>query len=136
MKLNNKLALYSEVKNNFRKEPYLNIKEFEYRSAITRLRLSNHGFPIERGRYQKIPRNERICMLCDKGEIGDEQHIIMSCTSTKQFRDVLFKSMSHITQYKLLDTKQQFLYLLSCTDMSIIRIFGKMVLACIKKCRT
>ena len=33
--------------------------------------------PIERGRWQNVDRNLRICNLCDKKEIGDECHYIL-----------------------------------------------------------
>ena len=42
--------------------------------------MSIHGFPIERGRYNKpkTPRNEQLCLFCRKC-IGDENHVMMEC---------------------------------------------------------
>jgi hypothetical protein len=35
---------------------------------------------IECGRWQNIERNTRLCVLCQKQEIGDEFHYIMECS--------------------------------------------------------
>ena len=80
-----KLEFYNTVKINFGYESYLNLKNFEYRKALTKLRISAHGLFIERGRYTKtnIERGDRICLFCstfynDK-IIEDELHAIDSC---------------------------------------------------------
>ena len=71
----NKLSLYSEVKNEVRFESYLDlIKNVKTRVAVTKMRISCHLLPIESGRYEKIPRVERLCSLCNRSEIGDEFH--------------------------------------------------------------
>ena len=43
----------------------------KYRKLICKLRTSDHS--LERGRYRKIPRNERICKKCKT--IDDEFHL-------------------------------------------------------------
>ena len=39
----------------------------------------NHKLPVECGRWQNIERNRRVCVLCQKPEIGDEYHYCMEC---------------------------------------------------------
>ena len=39
----------------------------------------SYKLPIEAGRFFGIIRSERICELCDKEELGDEFHYIISC---------------------------------------------------------
>jgi hypothetical protein len=39
----------------------------------------NHKLPVECGRWQNIERNRRVCVLCQKPEIGDEYHYSMEC---------------------------------------------------------
>jgi hypothetical protein len=41
------------------------------RRTFSQYRISNHKLQIERGRYENIPRRreERICKLCDSGEV-------------------------------------------------------------------
>ena len=40
----------------------------------------NHKLPIENGRWQNIPREQRKCPLC-RVAIGDEYHYVMECRS-------------------------------------------------------
>ena len=49
----------------------------DLRAVITRWRLSNHDLKIEKGRYQKVPREERVCDSCELLE--DEKHVIFDC---------------------------------------------------------
>jgi hypothetical protein len=44
-----------------------------YKVGITNFRTSNLYLPIATGRWDNIPREERICHLC-KETIGDEYH--------------------------------------------------------------
>jgi ubiquitin C-terminal hydrolase len=41
------------------------------RKTLTRFRVSNHNLTIELDRYQKIPREERLCEICQSGEVED-----------------------------------------------------------------
>ena len=38
------------------------------------LSISNNRLPIQQRRSLGIPRDERICTVCDSGEVGDEFH--------------------------------------------------------------
>ena len=42
-------------------------------------RCLSHKLPIEKGRLLNIERNERICLLCNKNELGDEFHYLFNC---------------------------------------------------------
>ena len=35
--------------------------------------------PLETGRWQNIPKEERLCSLCDLNVIGDEFHYLFMC---------------------------------------------------------
>ena len=42
-------------------------------------RLCNNHLPIEMGRWLGIPRNERVCRLCNDNQLGGEFHYLFSC---------------------------------------------------------
>ena len=68
-----KLCIYSNFKILFGIENYLTIiTSFEQRRHFTRLRISSHKLQIERGRYQGVPRQNRLCLRCASSEIDDE----------------------------------------------------------------
>ena len=69
---------YSEYKRGFRIEKYL-VKLNSYdRAMIAKFRCSNIKFPIETGRWNGVPKHERICNLCGNG-IGYEFHYLFIC---------------------------------------------------------
>ena len=79
-----RLTLHSSIKDDFKEEQYISdVKYYKYRSAITKFRISAHTFPIEKGRWQSIPRDQRLCPLCLGNLIGDEKHYIFHCTMDK-----------------------------------------------------
>ena len=63
----------------------------DYRILITRWRLSCFDLQVETGRYRGIPREERVCPICNVLE--DEEHVIFNCraydTIRTQFADLL-----------------------------------------------
>ena len=84
-----RLTLYSSIKDDSKEEQYISdVKYYKYRSAATKFRISAHTFPIEKGRWRSIPRDQRLCPLC---LIGDEKHYIF-----------------HFTIDKLVDTRKYF----------------------------
>ncbi|ELU10817.1 hypothetical protein CAPTEDRAFT_200258 [Capitella teleta] len=49
------------------------------RRALTKFRLSSHNLAIERGRWSRTPRHERLCTDCDLNAIQDEEHVLSVC---------------------------------------------------------
>ena len=83
-----KFRTYLALNPNLMKHPMyccLEVQEFKG-IAATKLRLSSHNLAVERGRWQRQPREERVCRLCDSGDVQDEQHIISRCPSTQTVR--------------------------------------------------
>jgi hypothetical protein len=79
---------YSEYKRGFGLEKYL-VKLNSYdRATIAKFRCSNFKFPIETGRWNGVPKHERICNLCGN-RIGDEFHYLFICEKQeiKTFRE-------------------------------------------------
>lgn len=92
-----RLHLYSCVKTQYKYEPYLDIQH-PHRASFTRFRLSLHWLPIERGRYSKprVPREERICTLCNSNDIADELHCLLKCQADplKILRDISISKLA------------------------------------------
>jgi hypothetical protein len=81
--------LYIHLTDSFEPALYLD-KLFNktYRRAFSRLRLSSHGLRIETGRYgsDRLPREERTCLLCNSRDIEDEFHFIIICNCYTELR--------------------------------------------------
>ena len=55
------------------------IKDTQSRKLLTQIRVSAHKFPIEKERFENIPRGKRTCKICKSSLIGDEFHYLFEC---------------------------------------------------------
>ncbi len=86
----NKLRTYRTFKTDHKQEKYLNlIKDTRIRSAVAKMRLSNHHLMIEKGRHIGLKLEQRICNKCALNEIEDEKHAMMKCLAYKGERKKL-----------------------------------------------
>ena len=108
----NKLRFYKLFKTSFVKEPYLNhIRDFKLRKTLTKFRCSDHILEIEVGRQKNLKVEERICKLCNSGEVETELHFLGQCPAYTQLRSHYFGDAMNwidilickdkITNYKL-----------------------------------
>ena len=99
-KENGKLKTYSLVKNNIGLEKYLRgVHNIQHRSAMAKLRLSNHQLHIETGRHTKTERKQRLCPFCDS-IVEDEIHFLIECPIYDSLRDELLSQKilnNHLT---------------------------------------
>jgi hypothetical protein len=72
-------------------EKYLTVLPCKWRKLFTKFRCRNFKLPIETGIFQNIPREDRICSLCNANQIGDEYHFLLQCTSLSDERERLLK---------------------------------------------
>ena len=51
-------------------------------------RLKSHLLRIETGRHgqNRIDRSERICQVCDTGDLEDEYHFVLACAAYNELR--------------------------------------------------
>ena len=76
---NSKLDFLVSLKDTFVISPHLTkCKGASFRAAITKIRTSAHKFPVETGRYENIPRENRLCPFgCNI--VGGESHYMFEC---------------------------------------------------------
>jgi hypothetical protein len=125
----NKLRTYRLFKNTFRKEQYLDlIKNVNFRSSLTKFRISAHSLQIEKGRHGKyIQENKRICHSCPDS-IEDEMHVFFQCPSYSTIRTNLFNTLDAILpNLKDLCMEQQFTLLMSMPDDDVCSPLSKFI---------
>ena len=101
-----RLNTYKTLNDNFSIPKHLGLP-YQSRKIISRTRCSNHPLAIEKGRHKNpiIPREERLCELCDTMEIEDEDHFLLRCTSYSYIRD--HYQMSQQTVPEMLNMEDQ-----------------------------
>ena len=131
-----KLELLAATKHNIKYENYLDeINKTDHRRAMTKIRISCHNLPVERGRKLGIPRHRRSCHLCTSSAIGDEFHIIMECPNVRiqSLRvDALSNIITLIPQFKMLPMNEKYIYAVSCCDISCTKIIAPYIHECLK----
>ena len=78
-----KLDFYPIYKQGFHTNNYINtLRNSQERQSFAKFCTSNHDLLIEKGRHYKpkIPREERICNLCNSNETEDEIHFLFHCS--------------------------------------------------------
>ena len=82
-------------------ESYLvNIKNNNYRIALTQFRLSAHNLEIEAGRHANIERNNRLCRLCNNGNVESEYHFLLICNHYNDLREKFLGNVSWANIHK------------------------------------
>ena len=54
-------SFFTELKQTYEKERYLNLKTFEMRNALSKLRLSSNKLAVFIGKWHKIKKESRLC---------------------------------------------------------------------------
>ena len=109
-----KLRTYGLLKTTIGFEKYLEqITKPATRITVTKLRLSNHNLMIETGRYNKIPKELRLCPLCLK-TVETEIHFLVECPVYTNMREkFLERILLKKPAFAYYANTHQFLYLLS-----------------------
>ena len=88
---NSHSTTYRIFKQNFHFEKYLIELPKRERIILCKFRCSNHKLPIVSGRYSNVPRDMRICTLCNMKVMGDEFHYLFQCPFFEKDRKLLLK---------------------------------------------
>ena len=72
-------SFFTELKQAYEKKRYLNLKNFETRNALSKLRLSSNKLAVVIGKWYKIKKENRLCNFCNLNNIEDEFHFLIDC---------------------------------------------------------
>ena len=127
----NKLFLYKQLKSSLSKEFYLSSENFEHRKLITKFRISDHNLEIEKGRYYKIPREQRLCKSCET--IEDEKHFILKCKLNESLRKATFQNYTNEnSNFTNLTDDQKLLFILCPASSQQVKITGSFLIQSLK----
>ena len=88
-----KLSFYKQIASDYKMANYLTtIRQRKYKIGLTKLRVSAHDLKIETGRYTNLPRDKRLCNVCNVLE--DEYHFLDDCKSNNAFRIQLMQDIN------------------------------------------
>ena len=97
---------YSIFKDKIEIEDYLTILGREQSTNLMKFRTANHFFPTVVDGWSGIDYANRLCNLCNSHDIGDEFHMLLSCTffnnERKLYIDKYFYQRPNIIKYRQL----------------------------------
>ena len=116
-----KLNFYFKIKTNYSPSAYLDLtRKNPSRKTLVKLRISSHKLRIETGKYDNIPRDERLCNLCNCNRIEDETHFLLDCPSFSSIRDMFFSKLEPKIPFVRLQSHESLLsHLMNSTDYFI-----------------
>ncbi len=109
---NNKLRTYRNFNSDFETEMYLKKPiPFKVHQSFAMLRCGTATLWIETGRYENIALNDRICQLCDCGNVEDEMQFLISCTALNYERSNLYILVTQsVTYFNLFFDESKFFF--------------------------
>ena len=82
-------SFFTELKQTYERERYLNLKNFEIRNALFKLRLSSNKLAVVTGKWYKIKKENRQCNFCNLNAIEDEFHFLIISKKQKLRKSAL-----------------------------------------------
>ena len=76
---NNACLNYRIFTNEKKLKEYFDILPRSLWFTLVKFRCGNIKIPVVAGRYNAVPRDERLCQLCNTNSIGDEFHYLFEC---------------------------------------------------------
>ena len=91
--------IYKIFKTTFEQSTYIDVLSPILCKCLMSYRIRNHRLPVEVGRWQSTPLNERLCSYCKSG-IGDKYHYLLVCNNLRNERSKFVKTYyyKHPTQ--------------------------------------
>ena len=74
---NDNNVMYQLFKISHCKEMYIKILPEHLKKALFHFRIGSHKLPVNNRKNSDVPRNERLCTICDEGVLGDEIHFFI-----------------------------------------------------------
>ena len=68
--------------------------------TLFRFRMGVHRLPKDEGSWSRVPRHERLCLLCNLGSLCDEKHVVFECSALQGLRDEYASLFSDVCTMK------------------------------------
>ena len=89
-----------------------------------KFRIGNHKLMIENGRYDKTPRNNRLCPTCVSNQIEDKIHLLFYCPKYSILRDGFYRKIEfHLPNIKQLSPKEANKELMNSSNYFVNTLF-------------
>ena len=96
-----KLRTFIQFKNFVCDSPHIfKPLSFMQRKQMSKFRLGILHLRVETGRFLRIPPEDRVCLMCNSGEVEDESHFLLVCSHYEHYRQNLFNCIPNIEHFR------------------------------------
>ncbi len=89
------MRTYVTFKQEYSTEHYVKVvTNRQHRAALSQFRCGVLPLKVERGRYQDIPVEHRLCTMCEENAIETESHFLLYCSKYNQLRYKCFTNLN------------------------------------------
>lgn len=74
-------------KESLNLEKYLTQLEEKDKLTLFKSRTANHALPVGTGRYDGTSFDERLCNLCNRNQVGSDEHYLLYCNNFRRDRE-------------------------------------------------
>ena len=120
-----RLYVYKEINPEFLAAKHISLP-FLLRKMISKIRCSDHPLRIEKGRHLKIPREARLCEICQDESIENELHFLINCETYEPLKTLFeldFDNLNDLLRTE--DQSQLGKYLLKAFEVRTNYLNGK-----------
>ena len=124
-----KLAILRLLKEKGSESRCLDVASKSQRRVMMMLRGGTAPLMIESGRWQGLPREERMCRECQSGKVEDVSHWLLECDAWCTERQPLLRCMrDFITDFDNLCDDDKLVWVLDkgCRHLSVLKVIMKM----------
>ena len=125
-----KLRTFIQFKNFNSDSPHIfKPLSFMQRKTLSKFRLGMLHLHIETGRWARprLPSEERLCTICGNGEVEDESHFLLMCTTYSQNRQILLSHTPNLEYFQTLNNNDKLKFLVN--DPAIVKQTAKFIVA-------
>ena len=79
----------------------------EKRTAVTKIRLSNHDLMIEKGRHQRLHLSQRNCPFCFGNLLENESYLLLRCSTFLLRKELFVVTKQFIPRFEFLSKDEQ-----------------------------
>ena len=94
---NDNNVIYQLFKISHCKEMYIKILPEHLIKSLFHFIIGTHKLPINNRKNSNVPRNERLCTICDEGVLGDDIHLLYECKMLEDLRSKYISSCNRMS---------------------------------------
>ena len=131
-----KLEFYKTFKDEYSTSDYLyQLRHYDERQNFVKFKISNHKLMIEHGRYQidHLPRENRLCPLCNSNQVEDEIHFFFQCNKYSVKRQAFINQINGIIpDFDKKSSPESIKLIMNSNEHYVKKLVMKFIFSCMK----